>query len=123
MYRPQLSKVCRTIAKRRYITQRQEIGLNLLNILLRRFSKFLFRKYIPIKTLFLSIGQYTIVSSSTAVFILGGKADWGNTSKVARFQNLIWKQIANLKFARHGHRALKYGDLVMIVGGWATADK
>ena len=64
-----------------------------------------------------------MVSSSTAVFILGGKADWGNTSKVARFQNYIWKQVANLKFDRHGHRALKYGDLVMIVGGWCTADK
>ena len=64
-----------------------------------------------------------MVSTENAVFIVGGKADWGNTSKISRFQDKMWLQIGNLKFARHGHRALKYGDLVMVVGGWVTADE
>ena len=64
-----------------------------------------------------------MVSKSDAVFILGGKADWGNTSKISRFQYEKWAQIGNLKFARHGHRSLKYGDLVMVVGGWVSADE
>ena len=71
----------------------------------------------------LSIAHYATVSVRTAVFILGGQADWANTSKIARFQSGLWTDIGNLKFQRQGHRALKYGTRIMIVGGMATADR
>ena len=71
----------------------------------------------------LSIAHYATVSIGSSVFILGGKTDWANTSKIARFQSGLWIDGGDMKIPRHGHRALKYGSRIMINGGWATADR
>ena len=69
-----------------------------------------------------SIGNYAIVSTSQSVFILGGTVDWSQASKISCFQKKMWFSAGNLKFSRNSHKAIKYGDLIMVVGGWVTAD-
>ena len=73
----------------------------------------------------LSISSYTSVSSRDAVFILGG---WNNNLNscvptIARFKNEKWEKIGDLKTARCGHGAVKYGPNYMIFGGWSSSDR
>ena len=65
------------------------------------------------------------MSIKDAVFIIGG---WNNNldacvSTIARFQNKKWEKIGDLKKARCGHEAVKYGPNYMIFGGWVSSDR
>lgn len=73
----------------------------------------------------LSISSYASVSSKDAVFILGGRNYNLDScvSTIARFQNERWEKVGDLKTARCGLGAVKYGPNFMIFGGWSGSDR
>ena len=65
-----------------------------------------------------------MVSTDDSVLVIGGylgrlNGD-GDTSAVVEFKDGNWNIIGNLALARHGHRAIKLGSEIMILGGIST---
>ena len=66
------------------------------------------------------------MSIHDAVFIIAGwvtNKDWsGSVTTIARFKDEKWNKVGDLKTPRSGAKAVKYGPVYMIIGGWSGSD-
>ena len=69
--------------------------------------------------IFLSVGYYSSVSASDAVYIIGG-FNGGDPydSTVAKFTNYNWYKGGELNTGRYSHSSVTYNGITMTVGGY-----
>ena len=66
----------------------------------------------------LRISHYATSSTKNSVYIIGGYINGPtNTPIIAQYKNDEWHNVGNLKQTRHGHGAITYGSLTMVIGG------
>ena len=82
----------------------------------------LFKKWVLLFKIINSVGYYSSVSSSDAVFIIGG-FNGGDPydSTVAKFTDYNWYKIGELNTGRYSHSSVSHNGITITLGGFSRA--
>lgn len=72
-------------------------------------------------TIRFSISYYDTVSVPESMYLIGGLSDGIASSVIAQFNNGQWTEIGKLLKARYGHRSIRIGGDILVVGGYNPA--
>ena len=67
------------------------------------------------------IYSYSVISTPISVIYFGGyHNDEGPNDIVAEYKNLEWTRLGTLATGRYGHRTIRMGSKIYVMGGFGT---